>query len=241
MASLEPEYPVPESHRVAAWQREHAVAAEAASAGCANCHVRENCEGCHGDVALAALDLLPAAGPEERRGVRMAEVTTVHGPGFERRHSTHAAVEAETCASCHATTTFCESCHDGPASPAFHLSGFLERHGPEAYGRETDCGACHSTEVFCRACHAQAGLGSQGSVGVAFHSARPFWLLGHGAAARQGLEGCVTCHVQSDCAQCHSAVGGWRVSPHGPGFDPGPAREANPYSCARCHRGEIPR
>jgi predicted CXXCH cytochrome family protein len=226
VTSLEPEYPVPETHRDPSWQRDHGVAAEAAPAACANCHVQANCQSCHGDVALAALDALPSGGPEERRGVRTAEVTTVHGPAFVRRHSTAAALEGETCSSCHTTTTFCESCHDGPASPAFHLPDFLERHGPEAYGRETDCGACHSTEVFCRACHVQAGLGSQGSLGVAFHSARPFWLLGHGTAARQGLEGCVTCHLQSDCAQCHSAVGGWGV---------------NPTRCARGHRGEIPR
>jgi hypothetical protein len=240
VSAFEPEYPEPASHDDAAWVRGHAEIAKAEPGECANCHVQANCRSCHGDAALPGLDALPAAGPDERRGVRTVAVSTVHLPGYARAHATSASLEGETCASCHATT-FCESCHDGPASPAFHLPDFIERHGPEAYGRETDCSACHSTEVFCRSCHVQAGLGSQGSLGVAFHSARPFWLFGHGTAARQGLEGCVTCHVQSDCAQCHSAVGGWRINPHGPGFDPGPARDANPFSCLRCHRGEIPR
>ncbi|HSM36154.1 MAG TPA: cytochrome c3 family protein [Longimicrobiales bacterium] len=240
VAAFEPEYPVPASHGDETWFRGHGQSAQARPEECANCHVRANCRNCHADSAPQGLDALPAAGPEERRGVRMVEVSSVHVPGYARQHSTAAGLEGETCASCHATT-FCESCHDGPTSPAFHLPDFSERHGPEAYGRETDCAACHSTEVFCRACHQQAGLGSQGSIGVAFHSARPFWLLGHGTAARQGLEGCITCHVQSDCAQCHSAVGGWRINPHGPGFDAQPAREANPFSCLRCHRGEIPR
>ncbi|HUG39283.1 MAG TPA: cytochrome c3 family protein [Longimicrobiales bacterium] len=238
VVAFDPEYPEPGSHEDPAWSREHAEQARAEPGQCANCHVQANCRSCHVDAAPAGLASLPAAPAGERRGVQTVEIVAVHIPGYARQHGTSAALEAETCASCHATT-FCEACHDGPASPAFHLPNFLERHAPEAYARETDCSACHNTEVFCRACHSQAGLGSQGNVGVAFHSARPFWLLGHATAARQGLEGCVTCHTQTDCAQCHSAVGGWRINPHGPGFDAGPAREANPFSCLRCHRREI--
>ena len=56
-------------------------------------------------------------------------------------------------------------------------------------------------------------------------------------AARQGLEGCAGCHTQSSCTQCHSARLGWRISPHGPGFDAERLRQANPLTCRLCHPG----
>ena len=40
--------------------------------------------------------------------------------------------------------------------------------------------------------------------------ANPAFLLGHGKAARQELETCVSCHVERDCLTCHAAVGGRR-------------------------------
>ena len=84
----------------------------------------------------------------------------------------------------------------------------MDRHASEAYGNESDCATCHNAQTFCRACHQDIGLASKGRPDVAFHTSRPVWLLGHGVAARQGLQGCITCHTQSDCATCHSAVGG---------------------------------
>jgi hypothetical protein len=74
-----------------------------------------------------------------------------------------------------------------------------------------------------------------GRLGRGFHDAEPLWLLRHGQAARQGLESCASCHEQSQCMQCHSALGAFKVSPHGPDFDPRRAQKRNAAICLVCH------
>jgi hypothetical protein len=71
--------------------------------------------------------------------------------------------------------------------------------------------------------------------GNAFHDAQPDWLLAHGQAARLGMEECASCHEQNSCLRCHSAKSGWRINPHGPGFDPGRVADRSQMSCAICH------
>ena len=100
-----------------------------------------------------------------------------------------------------------------------------------------DCSNCHQTQVFCRSCHVEVGRGSSGRLGSDYHDAEPLWLLRHGQPARQGLETCASCHTQRDCLQCHSQVGAFKISPHGPGFDPVLAAEKNPWICKACHIG----
>ena len=46
--------------------------------------------------------------------------------------------------------------------------------------------------------------------------------------------------LERDCLTCHSAAGGRRFDPHGPGFDANRLRSRNPEMCAVCHVGEIP-
>ena len=90
--------------------------------------------------------------------------------------------------------------------------------------------------MFCRECHAAAGLAPQGGLtNGSYHDREPFWLLSHGQAGRQDLETCASCHQQTDCMKCHSASSGWRVSPHGPDFDPTRVSERNLQMCRSCH------
>jgi hypothetical protein len=161
----------------------------------------------------------------------------VHPAYFAENHGGAAAADQPRCASCHATT-FCIDCHDASRTPVFHEANFIARHGVDAYARESDCAACHNTETFCRACHSGVGMRSAGRLDAAFHNAQPLWLLQHGQAARQGLESCTTCHVQTDCMQCHSRTRGWGVSPHGPDFDAEQMAKKNRIVCARCHFGD---
>jgi predicted CXXCH cytochrome family protein len=77
-------------------------------------------------------------------------------------------------------------------------------------------------------------------LGSGYHDASRFFLGGHGKAARQGLETCVGCHVERDCLACHSAAGGRRFSPHGPGFDGSRLKRKNPEVCTACHGTAIP-
>jgi hypothetical protein len=36
--------------------------------------------------------------------------------------------------------------------------------------------------------------------------------------------------------QCHSALGSWRINPHGPGFNASRLGDANRITCLLCHR-----
>lgn len=161
----------------------------------------------------------------------------VHPPDFERTHGTAAASGQLDCTGCHARK-FCSDCHDGEGARRYHPPDFVERHAANSYSRETECVSCHSTEAFCRQCHQSIGLSApgQGKFTTAFHTSQPNWLLAHGRAARQGLQSCTTCHVQTDCMQCHSQAG-WSVNPHGPGFDAEHMQKKNPRMCAQCHFG----
>jgi len=93
---------------------------------------------------------------------------------------------------------------------------------------EKRCEVCHTQnfggvpDKACQSCHQQSGLVAMARLGrVGYHDAFPNFSLGHGQAARQTLESCVACHAERDCTVCHSAVnGGFRFSPHGPGFNP---------------------
>lgn len=118
----------------------------------------------------------------------------------------------------------------------FHPMDFVLRHGADAFAGSPDCGDCHSGEAFCRSCHESMGIAATSRrVSRSYHDAEPDWLIGHGRAARQGLDECAACHRQSSCLRCHSAREGLRIDPHGPGFDPDRVSKKSLMSCAICH------
>ena len=119
----------------------------------------------------------------------------------------------------------------------FHPPAYLARHAADVYAGATECSSCHNNEGFCRACHRGTGLQAQGRSDVAFHTGQPLWLLQHGQAAREGLEGCATCHAQQTCLRCHSTLT-WKINPHGPGFDAARMRAKSPLMCTQCHVGD---
>jgi hypothetical protein len=212
---------------------------------CANCHARPSCTACHltdnqatralfahgetGGVGATTVRV-GTAGP----GVRYATTPRVHGRDWVRSHAAAGASET-TCLGCHERKT-CEQCHATLLAGGFHEPNFVEQHGPAAYASDVQCSSCHSTERFCRGCHDGTGRAGEGRNNIAFHSAAPLWLLGHGQAARQSLESCASCHAQADCTRCHSALTGWRVNPHGSGFNANRLAGANRLTCLRCHR-----
>ena len=155
-------------------------------------------------------------------------------PFFIRAHGLLSASGAGGCATCH-TQSECTACHEGASSNAFHPDDFMARHAADAWGQTAECANCHSTQEFCQACHQEAGFGTVGRLGPGFHDAQPVWLLRHGQAARQSLESCASCHQQTDCTQCHSVLGAFKVNPHGPDFDPEQARARNARTCLACH------
>jgi hypothetical protein len=118
---------------------------------------------------------------------------------------------------------------------AYHPANFMTRHASAAYNRNLECSNCHDTSRFCRDCHESAGMGTVGRLQAGFHDAQPAFLLNHGKPARQALESCASCHKQTDCMQCHSSLGAFRVNPHGPSFDARRVQQRNARLCFACH------
>jgi hypothetical protein len=253
-------YPIPADHRAAGFTVAHGDIARESADRCGACHARPSCTTCH--IGTGANDVLARIPLAERGGaqgvslrlqslpvrtrpplLRLARTDTipsapstvvrVHDMGYRTAHGPQAASGALTCAGCH-EQKFCSDCHAGENQRRFHVANFVQRHAADAWGRETDCASCHNAELFCRSCHQQLGLASKGRLNSAYHDAQPQWLLRHGRAARQGLQGCTTCHVQRDCLACHSTVG-WGVSPHGPRFRAERLSSRNATQCLLCH------
>jgi len=123
-----------------------------------------------------------------------------------------------------------------PRTGGFHPPDYVLQHGADAFSRQNQCSECHNAQAFCLACHRKMGVGREGPLGTqAYHDAEPNWLLVHGRAARQNMETCTSCHTQDSCLRCHSAKAGWRVNPHGPGFDPNRIADRSTISCGVCH------
>jgi hypothetical protein len=217
-----------------------AVSRQTLGAACATCHAREFCYQCHaGSVPPRAIAAL-ASDPRSTAIVARAAPAS-HGANFANGHGVEAAASTTRCTGCHVRAD-CLECHrPSPGrSAAYHPDGFVARHPASAYAREASCSDCHNVGSFCASCHARAGLTSAGVLRSGYHDARQFFLAGHGQAARQGLESCVSCHAERDCLTCHSAAGGRRFNPHGPGFDASRMRRKNFAMCTVCHGANVP-
>ena len=233
----------PASHADPSFLLRHGEPARREAARCATCHTQESCLGCHQASPTAAL-AMHTAGPGRGTGAQVERKRPEsHGTDFSENHAEPASARPQSCGACHARSQ-CLDCHRPNAadpSPGYHPAGFLTTHPAAAYTRDQSCADCHNQSQFCADCHVSAGLGSKdGLRGAGYHDAKAEFLLNHGQAARQNLESCVSCHSERDCLSCHSAVGGRRFNPHGPGFDPETLRRKNPSMCTACHGASIP-
>ena len=231
----------PESHGAADFLRRHGRIATSSPRECATCHTRESCLSCH-QAAPRLVAVIPAGGPGRGAGaVITRREPASHVAGFRDKHGVTAAALPANCNGCHARNQ-CLECHRPSAGRAkgYHPSGFLERHPAAAYNRETSCSDCHNPGAFCTTCHARAGTATARlPIGSGYHDAKRFFLFGHGVAARQALETCVSCHAERDCVSCHSALGR-RFNPHGSDFDGARLVRKNPEVCMACHGTAIP-
>jgi hypothetical protein len=240
--AIEAELEAPPSHAAPDFIERHGRAAESGAGKCATCHTQESCLTCHTAQPTVAVAMHgagsgrgPGASVKRRRPAS-------HGDDFTDRHAPVASTAPRKCSACHARAE-CLDCHRpsaATAAPGYHPAGFLARHPASAYARETSCAECHNTGAFCADCHRQSGLTARGVLQTGFHDAKRGFLLAHGPAARQSLESCVSCHAERDCLTCHSALGGRRFNPHGPGFDAERLRKRNPQMCSACHGAAIP-
>jgi hypothetical protein len=231
----------PAAHREPTFLKRHGSAVRETPRQCGTCHTQESCLACHAPSQRVS-SALPTRGPGRGVGAQpVRRPPESHRENFANRHGPVAARTPATCVGCHVQTD-CLECHrpDAASASGYHPAGFLTLHPAAAYARETSCGDCHNVGSFCASCHATAGLVSTGPLRSGYHDASRFFVLSHGQAARQSLESCTSCHVERDCLTCHSAVGGRRFNPHGPGFDANRLRRKNPEMCAACHGTAIP-
>lgn len=104
--------------------------------------------------------------------------------------------EMETCVSkCHDGDTAsneCSDCHTAKAIPATHkASDWTQVHGDKA--ESVDCGKCHDwTPDYCADCHAKRPASHAGN-----------WKKAHGPHAQKRGDGCLVCHKQKFCKECH--------------------------------------
>lgn len=238
----------PPSHSAENFGAGHGREARRNSASCATCHTQPSCATCHAGTPLPKpVAAMHQPGPGRAAGAQLLRVKPgSHGSTFRERHGREASAAPRPCTACHAQAD-CLACHRAnPAQPAgggdYHPAGFLVRHPSAAYARQTTCSDCHNPRQFCVSCHAQAGLNAGRPLGSSsFHDGQSTFIVGHGQAARQSLESCVSCHVERDCTACHSSVGrGFRFNPHGPGFQADRLRRRNPEMCIACHGRAIP-
>ncbi len=239
--AIEVKLEAPASHGAGDFVQRHGRLEQRAPQRCAVCHTRESCLTCHVGKPEATV-AIHAGGPGRGAGALVVRRRPAsHGDDFSDRHALPAAAVPRSCAVCHARAD-CLDCHrpSAASAPGYHPTGFLARHPASAYGRDVSCAECHNTRQFCTECHQQAGLVARGQLRGGFHDAKQNFLLGHGPAARQNLESCVSCHAERDCLTCHSALGGRHFSPHGPGFDAKRLRKRNPQMCSACHGAAVP-
>jgi hypothetical protein len=237
-------FPAPPSHSAADFltRSGHGAASRSAvSTQCATCHAREFCYQCHaGSAPPRAIAWL---GSDRRSTAIVARAAPPnHGENFADRHGAVAAAGTTRCTGCHVRAD-CLECHRPNAAArgaGYHPDGFLARHPAAAYARASSCSDCHNVGAFCSTCHARAGLVSTNVLRAGYHDARPLFVAGHGQAARQSLESCVSCHAERDCLTCHSALGGRRFDPHGPGFDAARLKRKNFAMCTVCHGAAVP-
>jgi hypothetical protein len=231
----------PTSHTARTFIVEHGMAARRAPSQCGTCHTRESCAACHAAVPRVTAELHRWSEGRSRGAVTTRHMPDSHRSDWVRGHGAQAGARPEACASCHVRRD-CLDCHRPGAATAgrYHPPAFLSRHPAAAYSRETGCADCHNQTRFCADCHRQAGLVAVRTLLTGYHDAKRFFVAGHGQAARQSLETCVSCHTERDCMSCHSALGGRRFSPHGPGFDAERLARRNREMCAACHGSAIP-
>ena len=246
LAMAVPEVKAPASHAVPAFANTHGrkLSKQQLTQQCGSCHTATSCEACH-QVPPQQVRALAVAGPGRGTGAVVTRARpATHGTDFTDGHAQLAGASPQTCAGCHVQEQ-CLQCHRPNAGTqgTYHPADFLT----PAPG----CGLRPRGVMFRlpqpgtvlpdlpRAERHRVGGRFIGGQAI-YHDGNPTFAAGHGPAARQGLESCVSCHSEKDCMVCHSSFGGRRFNPHGPNFPADKLRKANPQMCTACHALGIP-
>jgi hypothetical protein len=233
--------------------------------GCFNCHqlpapargeARGECTTCH----LTERGLMKTAFASGRLVPPHWLHDAGHGADWIERHKRIAGNDSKLCATCH-SEKYCVDCHDGRVRPRkVHPNDWISMHPMAARQNSPNCTSCHRQQSFCIGCHQRAGVTLSGPYENfagrgRFHPPKSVWTdpprsSGHHSwEAQRNLAACVSCHVERDCAICHSTgrVGGrgaglpgdrgQGVNPHPVGFKDrcSGAMRRNARPCLVCH------
>ena len=190
-----------------------------------------------------------------------------HTGSFRTDHKAAGRDEAY-CLTCHRRSE-CLDCHNGVVRPLdIHPSDYATLHAPDARRNTPDCSSCHRNQSFCVGCHQRTGVASDPSGGLpgrrpqnpfgtgtgvkSFHP--PGWARdatgavlseprasSHSMQAKRNIRGCVSCHREETCLECHSTdpTRSATVTPHGLGFAESARCRAlaarNRRACLKCH------
>ncbi len=207
-------FPVPPSHRAPGFiEGGHGELAEAGKPGvaasCATCHARDFCAECH--VNAPEVAAIQALAPDPRSLVHRAELRAPPShadPAFLRRHGDQVTRDALRCATCH-TQESCLSCHVGSPVAVQAIPAAAPGRGR---GARVERERPRSHGLDFSDVHAEPA------------SSRP--------------QSCSTCHVRTQCLDCH------RPDPAAapPGYHPAGFLSTHPAaaysrddSCADCH------
>jgi hypothetical protein len=190
-----------------------------------------------------------------------------HTATFRTDHKVAGRDEAY-CLNCHRRSE-CLDCHNGVVRPLdIHPSDYATLHASDARRNTPDCSSCHRNQTFCVGCHQRTGVAADPSGGLpgrrphnpfgtgtgvkSFHP--PDWARdatgavltaprasSHSMQAKRNIRGCVSCHREETCLECHSTdpTRSANVNPHGPSFADSPRCRAlaarNRRACLKCH------
>jgi hypothetical protein len=214
------EFPAPPGHERPGYVENGLHGREAASpvrfagqtqvaASCATCHARDFCTDCHVDAPETASIRALAADARSLAIPRELEAPASHdAAGFERQHGGPAKASPRSCATCH-TQESCTVCHIAPATRTVLA---MHASGP---GR----GAGAAVERQPPSSHV---------LGFADR---------HAQVASAEEKSCSTCHVRTECLDCHRPDPGSGSQFHGANFlarHPTAAYNRE-TTCADCH------
>ncbi|MHB0938201.1 MAG: NapC/NirT family cytochrome c [Armatimonadota bacterium] len=194
------------------WQQGHGASAKKGDRTCASCHAKNECNTCHGGVAMPhAASWSKAHGASAKKNedscrrchqqnecASCHETKRPHADNWIPQHGKQAKAAPGKCATCHQQSD-CATCHkDGGIKPSTHGQQWPKDHPKVGEQNKQLCGMCHAQKAkqdVCNTCHG----------GVAMPHSDDFKMGGHSTSASfDAKSACFTCHKKEEtCAQCH--------------------------------------
>lgn len=158
------------------------------TAACQRCHTSYRQVSADGDLLIphrAHVDIL-----EIDCVVCHSELVHAESPEGFNRPSMKMCVD--TCHNDEIAGGECTKCHTRKHVPEDHLrDDWLQIHAERA--DTIECGECHAwTPDYCEECHSKRPASHTGN-----------WKTDHAPRAREHSAGCMVCHSEHDCGECH--------------------------------------